>query len=78
MPCPKCGWTPPPDLTPVKAQILKFMKAYRETCGFNPTIREIAEEIGNASPTIHTHLQELVARGSVLKSKHTHRCYRAL
>jgi len=51
-------------------RILEFLREFIEREGFAPTIREIAEGVGNNSPaTIEEHLQALERKGVIKRTK---------
>jgi len=56
-----------PVLTERQRQILDFLTSYVDAHGYPPTVREIGEAVGLASPsTVHAHLANL-ARAGLLK-----------
>jgi repressor LexA len=53
-----------PVLTDRQRQILDFLKSYVDDHGYPPTVREIGEAVGLASPsTVHAHLANLERAG---------------
>src|SRR5437764_12531191 len=51
-------------LTPRQRQIWEFLVEYGERQGYPPTVREIGEAVGLASPsTVHAHLANLERAG---------------
>jgi repressor LexA len=53
-----------PDLTPVQRKVLQVVEDYAHRCGYPPTLREIGEEAGLASPSsVSHHLLTLQKRG---------------
>src|SRR5688500_15253805 len=53
-----------PVLTERQRQILDFLTSYVEAHGYPPTVREIGEAVGLASPsTVHAHLANLERAG---------------
>ena len=54
----------PPRLTPLQAQILDFIELQLRERGYPPSVREIGEAVGLASPsTVHSHLATLQKLG---------------
>src|SRR5512132_479547 len=55
-----------PVLTERQRQILDFLTSYVDAHGYPPTVREIGEAVGLASPsTVHAHLANLERAGYV-------------
>src|SRR5215218_10082263 len=53
-----------PVLTERQRQILDFLTSYVDAHGYPPTVREIGEAVGLASPsTVHAHLANLERAG---------------
>jgi predicted transcriptional regulator len=53
-------------LTNRQRQIIDFIKSEIQSKGYPPTVREIAEGVGIASPsTVHTHLEKLEKKGII-------------
>ena len=49
------------NLTPKQLRILEFVRTYRESEGFSPTMQEIANEFGVSKVTVFEHVEALVA-----------------
>src|SRR5438093_11931787 len=53
-----------PMLTPRQQEIWEFLVQYTDGHGYPPTVREIGEHVGLASPsTVHAHLANLERAG---------------
>ncbi len=53
-------------LTERQRQILDFLTSYLDAHGYPPTVREIGEAVGLASPsTVHAHLANLERAGLI-------------
>ena len=56
-------------LTPRQAAILEFVRAYIQTHGYSPTIREIGREFGISSPNgVMCHVYALQRAGAIRRS----------
>ena len=61
-------------LTNRQDEILEFIKKYKAKHGYPPTIREICKYLNLKSPaTVHTHLNNLVAKGYIKKDSSKNR-----
>jgi repressor LexA len=57
-------WEEPPLLTARQQEIWNYLVAYVDRHGYPPTVREIGEHVGLASPsTVHAHLANLERAG---------------
>lgn len=67
------------ELTKKQKQILDFIKTYRVSHGYPPTIREIGTAVGSSSPaTIHAHLANLEEKGYIKKQNSKNRALELL
>ena len=55
------------NLTPKQLRILEFVRTYRESEGFSPTMQEIANEFGVSKVTVFEHVEALVAKGALVR-----------
>ena len=53
------------NLTPKQLRVLDFVKTFRETQGFSPTMQEIADELGVSKVTVFEHVEALVTKGAL-------------
>jgi repressor LexA len=54
------------ELTDRQREILEFVNAHVERCGYPPTVREIGQAVGLTSPsTVHAHLAKLERAGLI-------------
>ncbi len=54
------------ELTERQREILDFVNAHVERCGYPPTVREIGQAVGLTSPsTVHAHLAKLESAGLI-------------
>jgi repressor LexA len=54
------------ELTDRQREILEFVNAHVERCGYPPTVREIGKAVGLTSPsTVHAHLAKLETAGLI-------------
>jgi len=53
------------NLTPKQLRILEFIRTYRGTQGFSPTMQEIADEFEVSKVTVFEHVEALVAKGAL-------------
>jgi len=59
--------SPAPELTPRQQQILTMIREWVDRHGYPPTMREIAREVGLASPSSVAHQLAVLERGGHLK-----------
>jgi len=58
------------SLTPRQAAILEFVRAYIQTHGYSPTIREIGREFSISSPNgVMCHINALQCAGAIRRSR---------
>jgi repressor LexA len=66
-------------LTPRQRVVLEFIRQHIQKQGFPPTVREIADHFGIASPNgVATHLKELVRKGAIAKEPNRARTIRLI
>lgn len=53
------------NLTPKQLRVLEFVRQYRESHGYSPTMQEIADELGVSKVTVFEHVQALVSKGAL-------------
>ena len=53
------------NLTPKQLRILDFIRTYRQTQGFSPTMQEIADEFEVSKVTVFAHVEALVTKGAL-------------
>lgn len=67
------------ELTERQAEILNFIKEFIVSNGYPPTVREIGSALGLRSPaTIHSHLNNLEAKGFIKKDSSKNRALELL
>jgi len=67
------------ELTERQAEILNFIKEFIVSNGYPPTVREIGKALGLSSPaTIHSHLNNLAAKGFIKKDSSKNRAMELL
>lgn len=70
---------PTPKGDKVRGNILDFIAAHVEKHGYPPTVREIGEAVGLASPaTVHAHLTRLSNDGRLFRDPTKPRAIRVL
>jgi len=67
------------ELTERQTEILNFIKEFIVSNGYPPTVREIGKALGLSSPaTIHSHLNNLAAKGFIKKDSSKNRALELL
>lgn len=56
------------NLTPKQMRILDFVRQFRVTQGFSPTMQEIADELGVSKVTVFEHVEALVSKGALKRN----------
>ncbi len=56
------------SLTPQQIRIFRFVRDYRNSKGFSPTMQEIANEIGVSKVTVFEHVEALIQRGALIRT----------
>ena len=57
------------NLTPRQLQIFEFIRDFRTTNGFSPTMQEIADAVGVSKVTIFEHVEALVKKGALTRDR---------
>jgi len=55
-------------LTARQAEVLLFLRRYRQALGYSPSIREISVEFGIALRAVSDHLQALERKGAIRRT----------
>jgi len=58
------------NLTPRQLRILEFIREFRNTRGFSPTLEEIAVDFGVSKITVLQHLRALERRGAIRRRRY--------
>lgn len=62
------------QLTPKQTEVLNYIKKYKATHGFPPSVREICAGLGLSSPaTVHAHIKKLEESGVIKSSNNKFR-----
>ncbi len=54
-------------MTPRQLEILTTVRDTRRTCGYSPTLQEIADELGISKITVFEHVESLIAKGMLTR-----------
>ncbi len=57
-------------LTPRQLQILTFIRNFQRSQGYSPTMQELADELGITKVTIFEHVEALIAKGLLRRTRH--------
>ena len=55
------------NLTPKQLHILKRIRDLRITCGYSPTMQELADELDVSKVTVFEHVEALIRKGALLR-----------
>ena len=58
------------NVTPRQLDILRLIRDFRSNRGFSPTMQELADQLGVSKVTVFQHLEALVEKGLIRKSRH--------
>ena len=58
------------NVTPRQLDILRLIRDFRSNRGFSPTMQELADRLGVSKVTVFQHLEALVEKGLIRKSRH--------
>ncbi len=58
------------NVTPRQLEILTLIRDFRSNRGFSPTMQELADRLGVSKVTVFQHLDALVEKGLIQKSRH--------
>ena len=53
------------NLTPKQLKILQLIRDSRVTCGYSPTMQELADELGISKVTVFEHVEALIKKGAL-------------
>ena len=56
------------SLTPQQIRIFRFVRDYRNSKGYSPTMQEIANELGVSKVTVFEHVEALIQRGALIRT----------
>lgn len=56
--------------------VAEFIRSYWRKCEYGPSVRDIAEEFGVSTSTIHRHLMSLVEEGALIVNQGRARTWR--
>ena len=59
---------PPLNLTPKQMRVFNFVRQFRVTNGFSPTLQEIADDLGVSKVTVFEHVEALVDKGALRRN----------
>lgn len=59
-----------PSLTPKQLRLLQFVRDFRRSHGYAPTMQELADEFGVSKVTVFEHLSALEKKGYLARSRH--------
>lgn len=57
------------NLTPRQLRIFTFIRDFRTTNGYSPTMQEIADELGVSKVTVFEHVEALVKKGALTRDR---------
>ena len=57
-------------LTPRQMQVLTFIRDFRRSYGYSPTMQELADELGITKVTVFEHVETLIAKGLLHRAAH--------
>jgi len=66
----------PLPLTPKQIRVLTFIRNFINARGYSPTMQEIADTLGVSKVTAFDHVEELIAKGYLKRSRHKARSLR--
>ena len=58
------------NVTPRQLDILRLIRDFRSNRGFSPTMQELADQLGVSKVTVFQHIEALVEKGLIRKSRH--------
>ncbi len=58
------------NVTPRQLDILRLIRDFRSNRGFSPTMQELADQLGVSKVTVFQHLEALIEKGLIRKSRH--------
>ena len=56
------------SLTPQQIRIFRFVRDYRNSKGYSPTMQEIANELGVSKVTVFEHVEALIEKGALIRT----------
>ena len=56
------------SLTPQQIRIFRFVRNYRNSKGYSPTMQEIANELGVSKVTVFEHVEALIEKGALVRT----------
>ena len=56
------------SLTPQQIRIFRFVRDYRNSKGYSPTMQEIANELGVSKVTVFEHVEALIEKGALVRT----------